>query len=97
VAGGTLASLRRSPGMTERRRVIYRSANGDAWFLCRDGVGWVYVEHEPNLPSGGKASRIDVGTFLARGAAGPEHQALLSLIDTLAEQGPADKESVRTA
>ena len=55
------------------------------------------MEHEPNLPSGGKVSRIDVGTFLARGAAGPEHQALLSLIGTLAEQGPADKESVRTA
>jgi hypothetical protein len=82
--------------MSEHRRVIYRSANGDAWYLGRDGVGWVYVEHEPNLPSGGKASRVDVGTFLARGAAGPEHQALISLVGSLVEQGTAE-EAVRTA
>jgi len=83
--------------MSVHRRVIYRSANGDAWFLGRDGVGWVYVEHEPNLPSGGKASRVDVRTFLARGAAGPEHQALIVLIGSLAEQRPGDEEAVRTA
>jgi hypothetical protein len=55
------------------------------------------VEQEPNLPSGGRASRTDVGAFLARGAAGPEHQALLNLLGSLVEQAPAEEARIRTA
>jgi hypothetical protein len=66
--------------MTDKRKELYRSANGDVWYLVREGSGRICVEHEPNSPSGGRASRQDIGQFLARGAAGPEHQALLHLI-----------------
>jgi hypothetical protein len=40
------------------------------------------VRHEPNLPSGGKTSVVEVGEFLSRGH-GPEQQALLRLIGSL--------------
>ncbi len=40
----------------------------------------------PNLPSGGKASVVEVGEFLSRGH-GPEQQALLRLIGSLVEPG----------
>jgi hypothetical protein len=78
------------------KRELYSSANGDAWFLCRDGAGRLTVEHQPNLPSGGKPSHVDIGAFLARGAQGPEHQALLRLIGTLLDQ-PHNETAVRTA
>jgi hypothetical protein len=41
------------------------------------------VCHEPNAPSGGKPSQIDLVTFLAKGNHGPEHQALMQLIGEL--------------
>jgi hypothetical protein len=44
----------------------------------------VLVRHEPNLPSGGKVSVIEIGEFLCRGH-GPEQQALLRLIGSMAE------------
>jgi hypothetical protein len=69
--------------MTQQRRELYASSNGDAWYLCRDGRGHLVVEHVPNLPSGGKPATLEIGAFLSRGAAGPEHQALLRLIGTL--------------
>jgi hypothetical protein len=83
--------------MLEKRREIYRSSNGDAWFLCRDPHGRVFVEHEPNLPSGGRATRVEVAAFLARGAAGPEHQCLIDLIGSLVDQAPPEQGSVRIA
>jgi hypothetical protein len=43
----------------------------------------VFVRHEPNAPSGGHVSDLDIGTFLAPGPLNPEHQALLRLIATL--------------
>ena len=65
-------------------REIYTSPNGDRWLLARDSAGGpVYVEHEPNAPSGGRAHSLSVGEFLRPGAAGPEHQALLQLIGSL--------------
>ena len=71
-------------------RELYRSPNGDRWSLVRDpGSGRVFVRHEPNVASGGRASDIAVGAFLVRGGHGPEHQALLRLIGTLVEGGPA--------
>jgi hypothetical protein len=84
--------------MTDKRRELYRSANGDAWFLVRDASGRVYVDHEPNEPSGGQSSRLSVGAFLARGAAGPEHQALTHLIGALVDDAPAaEPQPIKTA
>ncbi len=74
--------------MSSGARELYRSANGDRWSLVRDAAsGRVFVRHEPNASSGGRASGIGVGDFLVRGGHGPEHQALLRLIGTLVEGG----------
>jgi hypothetical protein len=75
-----------------RGREFYLSLNGDRWFLARDAVdGRAYIVHEPNLPSGGKRSQIDIATFLRNGGHGPEHHALLKLIGSLAEEtSPSD-------
>ena len=71
--------------MPDVRKELYRSPNGDRWLLVRKGSSErILVRHEPNLPSGGKASEIEVGEFLSRGH-GPEQQALLRLIGSSAE------------
>jgi hypothetical protein len=73
--------------MSERRE-LYRSPNGDSWFLGREPTnGHAFIIHQPNAPSGGRLSHIEVGAFL-REAAGPEQQALLRLIGTLVEVPP---------
>lgn len=73
--------------MSERRE-LYRSPNGDAWFLAREPAdGHAFIIHQPNAPSGGHLSPI-LGSFLSNGANGPEHQALLRLIGTLVEVPP---------
>lgn len=65
-------------------RTLYSSPNGDRWLLCRDAeTERVFVRHEPNAPSGGQVSDLDIGTFLSRGPLNPEHQVLLRLIATL--------------
>ena len=65
-------------------RELYASSNGDRWLLAREpGSGRVFVRHEPNLASGGRAAEFEIGEFLTRGGQGPEHQALLRLIGTL--------------
>ena len=75
--------------MKTDRRLIHASENGDRWWLRRaDGADAVIV-HEPNAPSGGRASETPLGAFLRDGAAGPEHRALLDLIGTLVDQPPA--------
>jgi hypothetical protein len=67
-------------------RELYQSANGDRWCLARDpSSGRVFVEHEPNLASGDRTARIEIGAFLSRGGQGPEHQELLRLIGMLVE------------
>jgi hypothetical protein len=64
-------------------RELYHSSNGDRWHLARDPEsGRVFVRHEPNRASGGQASDMDLGTFLARGD-GPEQQALRRLLQAL--------------
>lgn len=74
--------------MSERRE-LYRSPNGDTWFLGREpGNGHAFVIHQPNGPSGGWLSPIELGAFLSNEAKGPEHQALLRLIGTLVEVPP---------
>jgi hypothetical protein len=70
--------------MPVQTRKLYSSPNGDRWLLCRDTeTERVFVRHEPNAPSGGHQSDLDIGTFLIRGPLNPEHQALLRLIATL--------------
>ena len=70
--------------MTIELRELYGSPNGDRWYLARDvDLGQVFIRHEPNLPSGGKAENIEVGAFLSQSGQGPEHRELLRLIGTL--------------
>ena len=74
--------------MSERRE-LYRSPNGDAWFLGREPTsGNAFIIHQPNGPSGGRLSHIELGAFLNADPKGPEHQALLRLIGTLVEIPP---------
>ena len=61
-------------------RQLYRSPNGDSWFLARDpATGSAFVRHQANAPSGGQVTDIDLGAFLS-GPRNPEHEALLRLI-----------------
>jgi hypothetical protein len=73
---------RRGAQMSERE--IYHSENGDRWFLCREDER-VFVLHKANVSSGGTATKIELGDFLGRGKAGPEHQALSRLIGRLVD------------
>jgi hypothetical protein len=76
-------------GQMSERRELYRSPNGDTWFLAREPAnGRAFVIHQPNAPSGGRLSHIDLATFLSNKAEGPEQQALLRLIGTLVEVPP---------
>lgn len=71
------------------RRELYRSPNGDSWFLGREPKnGYAFVIHQPNGPSGGRLSHIELIDFLRGSAHGPEHQALLRLIGSLVEVPP---------
>jgi hypothetical protein len=59
---------------------LYRSPNGDTWFLGRDpATGVAFVRHEANVPSGGQVTDIEIGAFLS-GPRNPEHEALLIVI-----------------
>ena len=72
-------------------RELYASSNGDPWLLAREpDCGRVFVRHEPNLASGGRAAEFEIGDFLTRGGQGPEHQALLHLIGTLVGDHASD-------
>lgn len=71
--------------MNAHRRKLYTSSSGDSWYLCRGRDGSLVVSHEPNTPSGGKSSQVDLSTFLAKSNEGPEHQALRQLIGELVE------------
>jgi hypothetical protein len=74
--------------MSVKARELYSSPNGDRWLLCCESdTQRVFIKHEPNAPSGGHVSEIDIGTFLNRGPLNPEHQALLRLIATLVNGG----------
>src|SRR5580698_7177098 len=82
--------------MSERRE-LYRSPNGDSWFLGREPTnGHAFIIHQPNAPSGGRLSHLELGVFL-RDAAGPEQRALLRLIGTLVEipHTPTGPKSIR--
>ena len=75
--------VRAEAEMSDHQREIYRSENGDRWLLCRDDDGRVFVLHKANLSSSGRATEIELGDFLGRGRAGPEHQSLARLIGSL--------------
>jgi hypothetical protein len=46
------------PQLAETRQ-LYRSPNGDSWFLARDPVtGSAFVRHQANAPSGGQVTDI---------------------------------------
>ena len=61
-------------------RQLYRSPNGDSWFLAREpATGTAFVRHQANAPSGGHVTDIELGAFLS-GPRNPEHEALLRLI-----------------
>jgi hypothetical protein len=70
-----------SPGpQRAETRQLYRSPNGDIWFLARDPeMGLAFVRHQANAPSGGHVTDIELGAFLS-GPRNPEHEALLRLI-----------------
>src|SRR5438105_12422812 len=58
---------------------LYRSPNGDSWFLVRDPeTGSAFVRHHANAPSGGQMTDIELGAFLSASGS-PEHEALLRL------------------
>jgi hypothetical protein len=65
---------------------IYKSPEGDGWFLCRNELGHVYVAHEPSAASGGKGSALGLGEFLSQPTVRAEHQALLQLIGSLVDR-----------
>jgi hypothetical protein len=75
--------------MSERRE-LYRSPNGDCWYLGREPTsGAAFVIHQPNGPAGGQLSHIELGAFLiSQGKGSPEQQALLRLIGTLVDVPP---------
>jgi hypothetical protein len=82
-------------------RQLYRSSNGDKWFLIRDPVtGGAFVRHQANTPSGGQVTDIPIAGFLS-GPRNPEHEALLRLIGTSLpnahEAAPASEETTETA
>ncbi len=68
------------------QRELYQSSNGDRWTLCSEEDGRVFVLHEANLASGGAFNRIEISDLLAHAKGGPEQQALLRLIATLAHE-----------
>jgi hypothetical protein len=57
-------------------RELYRSPNGDAWFL-EESAGSLFVVHQPNMPSGGSRSRLPVEEFLRVSRPSPEREALV--------------------
>ena len=72
--------------MSEEKRLLYASTNGDRWFLVGSEPAGARIRHQANEPSGGKVTELDIGEFLTRRPQGPEHQELLRLIGSLVAQ-----------
>ncbi len=71
------------------RRELYQSPSGDCWYLGREpSNGRAFIIYQPNSPSGGRLSHIELGAFLSNGSGKPEQQALLRLIGTLVDVPP---------
>ena len=68
--------------MPDEGRELYRSPNGDTWFLARDpATGLAVIRHQANTPAGGQVTEIEIGAFLG-GQRHPEQDMLLRLIGT---------------
>jgi hypothetical protein len=68
---------------------LYTSSNGDRWLLVLEHrSGRVFIQHEPNIASGGDSSLMEIGEFLMQNH-GPQHNELLRLIGTLVKPAPA--------
>jgi hypothetical protein len=68
--------------------IFYRSSNGDQWYLVHEvGSQQMFVRHQPNRSSGGQSSLTEVSDFLSEGH-GPQHEALLRLLNARAADGP---------
>ena len=66
--------------MPATEKELYRSSNGDRWYLVLEpGSNRVFVRHLPNRASGGRSSLMEVRDFLSEGH-GPQHEALLRLL-----------------
>ena len=53
--------------MTIQTRELYHSSNGDRWYLARDSEsGRVFIKHQPNAPSGGKPTDIEIEIPLSK-------------------------------
>jgi hypothetical protein len=66
---------------------LYSSPNGDRWLLAHEPEsGRIFIKHIPNVPSGGKATDIEIGAFLSERSHAPQHTELLRLIGTLVEK-----------
>ena len=75
--------------MTIETRTLYQIPGGDRWHLARDSeTGRVFIRHQANLSSGGRATDIEIGAFLSGSGLGPEKQELLRLIGTLVQERP---------
>jgi hypothetical protein len=69
--------------MSTNETEIYRSTNGDQWYLVqvqKPGSQRTLIRHQPNRASGGQSSLIDLNDFLLEGH-GPQHESLLRLLD----------------
>jgi hypothetical protein len=63
--------------------VIYKSANGDRWYLLREADSKrMLVRHQPNRASGGRSSVMELDAFLSEGH-GPQQEALLRLLNEI--------------
>jgi hypothetical protein len=63
-----------------RMEQLYRSPNGDTWFLAHDpATGSAFVRHQANASSGGQVTDVEIDEFL-RGPQNPERDALLRVI-----------------
>ena len=57
--------------MALENRELYSSPNGDRWLLAREPESArVFVRHIPNMPSGGKATDIEIGDSFVSVATG---------------------------
>jgi hypothetical protein len=67
--------------MTLSSTNIYKSQNGDTWWLIRDDASnQVYVRHEANLSSGGHITETSIEAFLSWSGSGPEYAATRELL-----------------
>lgn len=81
--------------------LIYRSPNGDHWFLCSGKQQGPFVRHVANAPSGGGISDVSVEAFLntaGDGYRGPQQDALRELLSagTLASSAPAPERRLQS-